>query len=795
MFKKRLIEILRALELPVDEIETVPIIGMLNPMILTALMLEYIDLLPPEKQANILHKPPIESLLNNRRIISALDFICLYDAMASSKISLKPAPAPSEVKSITDLYSGFRDVLYRICCLLEAIVGQNTFFYTQHMTEDKASRVVGIEENPLGLSPLIYCMKNNKEKASSNDLGTAINSFLDDSSTIQTKHDKSFEFVFTDADIKNFTCRDYNELPFSLDNYVYKLNLAVLRRVGVCTAPHDIHFSFNLTTTVCHTSINNTGTYYVPLHSPAPIILQPESSTFDQIEPELIELSRVRTVSDSEDNDNDGDGDDSCDRSRTHMLTRSQQIEEPIEILNHSYIQSDIETISPNTHTVDAARTSHTVWRQISDEQDGITLDLLPSSTDTKQKWIIDNLYEEDNNSKFSHLPLTASDKIYEVSPSGSQHNSFRASIEDNKSLSHSYSQGSHIYNSDEDDSLTPSRVTFNDAVEVDPGRYYKIKPFDEMQDVMNSIALINNMAVHIHELEEKVSALMSENDHLLNKYKLTLNEHESEKASLNKSLSEALQKIRTLETKILELDIKQSSGSYFTKLSASSIEPERSYIFDPELTRSLTARPQHTRQYPEISFSPAPSDDTTIRSAHKEQKDTKYNATNVSVTAVVPQVLSTPTQSYSYSNKDYTLIGQRSSLFSNMNHSTISPRKSIERRYHRAESLDSSSQHLKKAKKQRHTSPEREKKDSKDTSSNASSALVKEMLEKIINSSSIQDKAYLIGANRVKAEILSSQIRSLSIEREAPKKPPGSPTSNARRFRHTSVTTRGNRQ
>lgn len=884
MINLKLIEALRALELPVDEIESIPAIGLLNPVVLTVLVLEYIDILPPEKQVKILHKSPVESLLNNRRIISALDFLCLYDCMASSKISLTPAPAVIEVKSIEDLYRKFKDVLRRICYLVKAIITGNALFPTQGTVDSMDTQVTKVEENPLGLSPLVYCMKNNKAAAQSDHSSTVVDSFFKDNSAIQTKLGTPFEFTFTEEDIDNYSYKGYEELPFELDKYIYVLNLAVLRRVGVCTAPCDIHFSFHLTTTVSYEyNMKDTGTYYVPLHSPAPIILQPESSTFDQVEPELIELSKLHNTSDSEDNDSDSS------RPREHIFTRSKQIEEQIDILNPSYAKTELaelDNLRSNKYMIKDQQSSHTLWQQTSNGSDGITLSLLPSSTDTKQKWFVDNSYvdsmdsssqinhlrnsdgtveyydrndtdkdEQNSHSKFSHLSATASDKVYEASPSSSQHNSFRASIEDNKSLSHSHShsQGTFIYGSDEDDSLAPSRVTFNEAVEVDPGRYYKLKPFDEMQDVINSTALINNMSVHIHELEEKVSALMSENDRLLNKYTLAVNEHEHEKASLNTSLSEALQKIRTLETRILELEIKQSGDVYFTKLSASSTQPTRSYIVDPEMTRSLTARPQHTRQCPEISFSPAPTDSATTRGLSRGQRDMKYNTAGVSVTAVVPQsmdgykdhkttnsmfnpeenlelrdlnfncnsnlnpnilstparlqvqpssmldplalALSTPKHADLYSSCDYTHTSQRPSLFSNMQRFNVTPMKSAERRDRRAESFDGGSHHLKKTKKQRSISPGREKKDAKDTSSNASSALVKEMLEKIISSSSIHNKAYLIGANQVKAETLSSQIRSMSIEREAPMKPPGSPTSSVRRFRHTSAITRGNRQ
>lgn len=51
MIKQRLIEALRALELPVDEIESVPAIGLLNPVVLTVLILEFIDLLPQKSRS------------------------------------------------------------------------------------------------------------------------------------------------------------------------------------------------------------------------------------------------------------------------------------------------------------------------------------------------------------------------------------------------------------------------------------------------------------------------------------------------------------------------------------------------------------------------------------------------------------------------------------------------------------------------------------------------------------------------------------------------------------------------
>lgn len=870
MIKQRLIEALRALEIPVDEIESIPAIGLLNPVVLTVLILEFIDLLPPEKQIEILHKPPIESLLSNRRIISALDFLCLYDCMASGKISLAPQPKAIAAKSITDIYNGFKGFLRRICHLVQAIISGSSLFPTQNILDGTNTQIAEIGENLLGLSPLVYCVKSNKTTTVSDISNEPL---LGGSSTIQARVGKPFEFTFIDEEIDKFSYKSYTELPFSLDKYIYELNLATLRRVGVCTAPHDIHFSFHLTTTVCHdSSVKDTGTYYVPLHSPAPIILQPESSTFDQVEPELIELSRLRNTSDSEDGD-----DKPCER----IFTQAKQVEEHVEILDPSYAKLGLEGLCSSTTTADIAGSSHALWKHTSNGADGVVLSLVPSSSDTKAKWFVDNSYTdsitkssqftglgtsntvyEDGNrdeatpqNKFSHLSVTASDKVYEVSPSSSQHSSFRASIEDNKLCSYSQSQSTsnnsgqspYIYASDEDDSLAPARVTFNEIVEVDPGRYYRLKPFDEMQDVINSTALMNNMSIHIHELENKVSSLVSENGHLIQKYTATVNEHEHEKAALNASLNDALQKIKALETRILELEIKQSSDVYFAKLSASA-QPPQSYTVNSEVTRSLTARPQRTRPCPEISFSPAQGD-TAAQGTSKGQRDrvVKHTVTDVAVAATVPQpmdnpftytthtsyksnpnelglgtnlelrdldlninlastparqqthhtaldplALSTPKQVDSLSNHEYALAAQRPSLFANMQRLSVTPMKSSERRDRRSESFDGSSQHLKKTKKHRTVSPGRERKDS---SASTNSALVKEMLERIISSGSIQNKAYLVGANQVKAETLSSQMRSLSLEREAPMKPPGSPTSNARRFRHTSAVARGTRQ
>ncbi|KAE8302088.1 hypothetical protein GL50803_008586 [Giardia duodenalis] len=869
MIKQRLIEALRALELPVDEIESVPAIGLLNPVVLTVLILEFIDLLPPEKQIKILHKQPVESLLNNRRIISALDFLCLYDCMASSKISLTPVPPITTIQSFADLYSKIKDFLRRMCYLVEGIIAGSALFPMQNTLTETDAQAAKVEENLLGLSPLVYCVKTNN--AATNPVITN-ESFLEDSPA-RTRIGKSFEFIFTEQEIENFSYKDYNSLPFKLEKYIYELNLAVLRRVGVCTAPHDIHFSFHLTTTVCQdNNMKDTGTYYVPLHSPAPIILQPESLTFDQIEPELIEISRLRNASDEEEDEEDAD----VTTPRERILIQAKQIEEQIEVLNPSYTNVGSENPFFNTHATNTTSSSGQMWQKVSSETDGITLSLLPSSTDAKPRWLVDSstqlntmgngdslrhdgdLYETFDRdkdgvgaqNKFSHLSVTASDKVYEVSPSSSQHNSFRASLEDNKSCSYSQSQSTsnnsgqspHIYANDEDASLAPSRVTFNEAVEVDPGRCYRLKPFDEMQDVINSIALMNNMSVHIHELEEKVSSLLSENDKLLNRYTLVVNEHEHEKAALNASLNEALQKIRTLEAKVLELEIKQSSDAYFTKLSVST-QPLAQKT-NPETARSLTAHPQRTRHFPEISFSPVASDAAVQNISIKGQRDITCNTAGVSVTAVVaqpidnsaihdthaiqhpiseanlelhdldlgcslastparlqthhpstaldPLALSTSKQIDLFSSHEHTLAAQRPGLFSNMQRLNVTPMKSAERRERRSESFDGSSQHLKKSRKPRTASHSREK---KDVSTNANSALVKEMLEKILSSSSIQNKAYLAGANQVKAETLSSQIRSLSIEREAPMKPPGSPTSSVRRLRHASAITRSNRQ
>ncbi|EFO64943.1 Hypothetical protein GLP15_795 [Giardia lamblia P15] len=870
MIKQRLIEALRALELPVDEIESIPAIGLLNPVVLTVLVLEFIDLLPPEKQIEILHKPPIESLLNNRRIISALDFLCLYDCMASSKISLAPVPPITTIQSFADLYSRIKDFLRRICHLVEGITAESTLFSTQSTLVETDAQVAKVEENLLGLSPLVYCVKNN---SATTNTPITTESFLEDGS-IRTRIGKSFKFIFTEQEIENFSYKDYNDLPFKLENYIYELNLAVLRRVGVCTAPHDIHFSFHLTTTVCHdNNMKDTGTYYVPLHSPAPIILQPESLTFDQIEPELIEISRLHNASDEEEEEEDAD----VATPRERILIQAKQIEEQIEVLNPSYANVGLENLFFDTHVTNITSSSSQMWQKIPSETDGITLSLLPSSTDMKPKWLVDNsiqlntmrsgdslrhngeLHENSDrdrdevgaHNKFSHLSTTASDKVYEVSPSSSQHNSFRASIEDNKSYSYSQSQSTsnnsgqspYMYTTDDDVSLAPSRVTFNEVVEVDPGRYYKLKPFDEMQDVISSTALMNNMSIYIHELEEKVSSLMSENDQLLNRYTLAVNEHEHEKAALNASLNEALQKIKTLETRILELEIKQSSDVYFAKLSVST-QPVQAHKVNPEITRSLTAHPQRPRQFPEISFSPVSNDTTVQNVSTKGQRDIKCNTSGISVTAVVAQPIdnstvhnthavqhpiseanlelhdldlnrnfvSTPARPQTHnlsttldplalsiskqvdlsSSHEYTLAAQRPSLFSNMQRLNVTPMKSVERRERRSESFDGSSQYLKKPKKPRTVSHSRDK---KDVSTNANSALVKEMLEKILSNSSIQNKAYLVGANQVKAETLSSQIRSLSIEREAPMKPPGSPTSNVRRLRHASAITRNNRQ
>lgn len=155
MIKQRLIEALRALEIPVDEIESIPAIGLLNPVVLTVLILEFIDLLPPEKQIEILHKPPIESLLSNRRIISALDFLCLYDCMASSKISLAPQPKAIAAKSITDIYNGFKGFLRRICHLVQAIISGSSLFPTQNILDGTNTQIAEIGENLL--SCLLSC--------------------------------------------------------------------------------------------------------------------------------------------------------------------------------------------------------------------------------------------------------------------------------------------------------------------------------------------------------------------------------------------------------------------------------------------------------------------------------------------------------------------------------------------------------------------------------------------------------------------------------------------------------------
>lgn len=325
-------------------------------------------------------------------------------------------------------------------------------------------------------------------------------------------------FDYSITECRAITCTPLRDLPFPLQDYIYSLNQVSLRRVGVRNAPDDVPFSFNLCLTLTsEVYFPGQQTYLTTLHEPAPSWPNPE--LFTTIEPELVEISQLPVR-------------ESLSDDAAIVLCQSKTSGKEEKPLVPTRITVNLETNSVTSSP----------------------------------------LRPEDTTHAFSKLNDGGCDKRFQPSPSGSPNTSIRTSLDEKSAGSITLQHGPD--SSPSTDSLDgESKVHFNPVVEVDPGRFYEPRPFDEMHDVLSTVQMINSMSFQIHTLEQQVT--------------------------------EATQRNQTLAQKLMDATIKIS----FQEARLEQVTRDKDARI-AELEREVAAltatSSRSSRAVPEISFSPA---------------------------------------------------------------------------------------------------------------------------------------------------------------------------------------------